>query len=135
MNDVSLVEKDCNRVNECLCDPTVTGSDHPDLVKISETVTSPVAQIIPIPPTLGDTPHKLAVYFVLNGHEVGPEPNDSASELPVKNPATFIKISMDFTSEKPGEIHDLLRHCVGVIVQTQQGNGEPQITPLAVAGK
>ena len=109
--------------------------DQPNVIEMQETSPGAFAQVASETPPAGDIPHELSVYFVLNGGKVGPTTDNSTDELAVDNPATFIKISMNFTSEKPGEIHDLLRSCVGVIVQTKQGDSKPQVTALAVAAE
>ena len=129
--------KECNRFYECLCDPTVPTLDQPDIAELQEQIPSADPEVVSETPTLGDRPNKLSIYFVLNGGKVPATGGDSPDELgtdPVDNAATFIEISMNFASEKPREIHDLLRTCVGVIVQTKDASGQPQITPLAVNG-
>ena len=105
----------------------------PHIIQMTETSPGVFAEVVPEAPAYGDGPHKLSVYFVLNGSKTVTTTDDSPDKIPVNNPATFIKISMDFTSKEPGEIHDLLRTCVGVLVQTEYSNGESQVTSLAVA--
>ena len=110
--------------------------DQAEVTEMQETVLSPDPEIISEPPADGEIPNELRVYFVLNGGQVPTTGRDSTNELgadSVDNPATFIEISMNFVSEKPREIHDLLRGCVGVIVQTKDASGQPQVTPLAVS--
>ena len=111
--------------------------DQAEVTEMQETVLSPGPEIISEPPTNGEIPNELRVYFVLNGGQVPATGRDSTNELgadSVDNGATFIEISMNFTSEKPREIHNLLSRCVGVIVQTKDASGQPQVTPLAVSG-
>lgn len=108
------------------------GSDQAKAIQDAEISPSVPTDVIPISPSGGDLPHKLGIYFVLNGPEISPESNNGSDKLPVDPAPVFIKFSMNFSSEKPGEIHDLLRRCVGVVIQTQERNGEPQTTALAV---
>jgi hypothetical protein len=116
-------------INALVADPL----EKTEIIEMQETAPSSFAQLVPEPPTVGETPNKLSIYFVLNGGEVSAQADASPDDPPVDNSSAFIEVSMNFISEKPGEIHDLLRQCVGVIVQTQHSNGETKVTPLAVS--
>lgn len=109
-------------------DPT-PGVEQPEVVADGD------ANVVAEAPTVGKF-NKLSVYFVLDSKKVRSTGDETANKLgqdAVSHPATFIEISMNFVSEEPGEIHNLLRNCVGVIVQTKDSDGKPQVTPLAVA--
>ena len=93
--------------------------------------TDQIADVAAEAPSGADARVELEIYFVLNPPKVGAEADDGPDEGSMNNPHTFIKIPMQVSAEEAGKLHDLLRTCVGVIVQTKQGDSEPKITPLA----
>ena len=93
--------------------------------------TDQIADVAAEAPSGADARVELEIYFVLNPPKVGAETYDGSDKPAVDNPHTFIKIPMQISAEEAGKLHDLLRTCIGVIVQTKQGDSEPKITPLA----
>lgn len=103
------------------------------VIEMTETSPGAFSEVIPETPSVGDLPHKLSVYFVLNRAKVTTQGDDSPDKIPVDNRPAFVEISVQFTAEKPGEIHDILRDCVGVVVQTKHSDGKTQVTPFVVS--
>jgi hypothetical protein len=110
----------------------VSALEQAELAETPETLADAGPEIPAVRPTGWEEPAKLSIYFILDRGEIPAATDEGADELPMGNAPTFVKIFMDFTSEKPGEIHDILRGCVGVVVQTEDGHGKTEVTNMPV---
>ena len=72
---------------------------------------------------------ELTLYFILHGRPTSPS-NESSDEVSSDPGFTTVRISVELRAEEARVLQDLSRYCHGVVIQSQQSGGQPNVIVL-----